>query len=67
METDVTTSLHHLYTTAERSSDMRTTVFLDPTIESQTQSEDEFAYLLGRVKFCNDEPSAIGISDHQWR
>ena len=39
MEVDVTTSLQQLYAFAERSSDTRTTVFLDPMIEKQTQSE----------------------------
>ncbi len=63
MESDVTTSLQQLYSVAERSSDVRTTVFLDPTVESQLSSEDEFAYLLGRVKFANNEPSALLIID----
>lgn len=63
MEVDVTTSLHQLYSMAERSSDVRTTVFLDPTVESQTLSEDEFAYLLGRVKFAQNQPSALLIID----
>ena len=38
MESDVTTSLQQLYALAERSSDHRTTVFLDPIIEGQTTS-----------------------------
>ncbi len=63
MEADVTTSLHQLYSIAERSSDVRTTVFLDPTIETQTESEDDFAYLLGRVKFSENQPSALLIID----
>ncbi len=63
MERDVTTSLHQLYALAERSSDIRTTVFLDPTIESQLASEDEFAYLLGRVKFANNSRSSLLIID----
>ncbi len=63
MEADVTTSLHNLYATAERSSDFRTTVYLDPIIQSQTESEDEFAYLLGRVKFAKNQPSALLIID----
>ncbi len=63
MEADVTTSLHQLYTIAERSTDMRTTVFLDPTIESQLNSENEFAHLLGRVRFANDESSSLLIID----
>ena len=63
MERDVTTSLHQLYALAERSSDIRTTVFLDPTIENQVDSEDEFAYLLGRVRFSQEQPSAMLIID----
>ena len=63
MEADVTSSLHQLYAIAERSSDMRTTVFLDPTIDSQTNSENEFAHLLGRVQFAKNDASAILIID----
>ena len=63
MEADVTTSLHQIYAIAERSSDMRTTVFLDPIVEMQTSSEDEFAYLLGRVQFTQNHPSALLIVD----
>ncbi len=63
MEADVTTSLNQLYAIAERSSDMRTTVFLDPTIDSQINSENDFAHLMGRVKFANDQPSAMLIID----
>ena len=63
MEADVTTSLHQLYAMAERSSDMRTTVFLDPTIESQVNSENEFAHLLGRVRFAKNDSSALLIID----
>ncbi len=63
MESDVTTSLHQIYSMSERASDTRTNVFLDPIIESQTKSEDEFAYILGKVKFANDQPSAILIID----
>ena len=66
MEADVTTSLHQLYAIAERDSDFRTTVFLDPVLEGQTSSEDEFAYLLGRVKFANNQPSAILIIDGEF-
>ncbi len=65
MEADVTTSLHQLYATAERDSDYRTTVFLDPVVEGQTSSEDEFAYLLGRVKFAQNQPSALLIIDSE--
>ena len=63
MESDVTTSLHQIYATAERDSDYRTNVFLDPIIEGQTNSEDEFAYLLGRVKFAQKQPAALLIID----
>ena len=63
LESDVTTSLHHLYSLAERSSDMRTTVFLDPTIDNQVSAEDEFAHLLGRVRFAENQPSAMLIID----
>ena len=63
MEADVTTSLHQLYATAERDSDFRTTVYLDPIIQGQTESEDEFAHLLGRVKFAQNQPSALLIID----
>ncbi len=65
MEADVTTSLHLLYSKAERASDMRTTVFLDPTIEKQTESEDEFAYILGKVKFADNQPAALLIIDDE--
>ncbi len=65
MESDVTTSLHQLYAIAERHSDFRSTVFLDPVIQGQTNSEDEFAYLLGKVKFANNQPSALLIIDSE--
>ncbi len=65
MEADVTTSLHQIYSMSERASDTRTNVFLDPIIESQTNSEDEFAYLLGKVRFAKEQPSAILIIDNE--
>lgn len=65
MEADVTSSLQQLYSMAERSNDTRTTVYLDPVIENQVKSEDEFAYLLGKVKFANDQSSAILIIDNE--
>ncbi|WP_320676716.1 ferritin [Prochlorococcus sp. MIT 1300] len=65
MEAEVTTSLHNLYNLAERSSDMRTTVFLDPTIDVQVSAEDEFAHLLGRVRFADNQPSAMLILDSE--
>ncbi|KGG11726.1 ferritin family protein [Prochlorococcus sp. SS52] len=63
LESDVTTSVQQIYSTAERSSDTRTNVFLDPIIDNQTKSEDDFAYLLSRVKLANNEASAILIID----
>ncbi len=63
MEADVTTSLHQLYSMAERSSDVRTTVFLDPTIENQIKSEHQFAHLLGRVRFAQNQPAPLLIID----
>ena len=65
MESDVTTSVQQLYSLAERSNDTRTTVFLDPVIDEQIKSEDEMAYLLGKVKFANNEPSALFIIDNE--
>ncbi len=63
MEADVTTSIHQIYTAAERSNDTRTNVFLDPIVESQINSEDTFANLLSRVKFSDNQPSALLIID----
>tara|TARA_Y100001968_G_scaffold69693_1_gene60819 strand:- start:1431 stop:2024 length:594 start_codon:yes stop_codon:yes gene_type:complete len=65
LEVDVTSSLHQLYAMAERSSDTRTNVFLDPVIDNQVSSEDELAYLLGRVRFADNEPSAILLIDNE--
>ena len=65
MEADVTSSVQQLYSMAERSNDSRTTVFLDPVIEEQIKSEDEMAYLLGKVKFANNDPSALFIIDNE--
>ena len=59
MEADLTASLQQLYSISERISDTRTTVFLDPIVEAQTKSEDEFAHILGKVKFANNQPSAM--------
>ena len=50
---------------SERSKDTRTNVFLDPVIDEQIKSEDEMAYLLGRVKFANNDPSALFILDKE--
>ena len=65
MEVDVTSSLQQLYTFAERFSDTRTTVFLDPMIEKQTQSEHEFAHLLGRVRFADHQAAALLLIDNE--
>ena len=65
MEVDVTASLQQLYALAERSSDTRTTVFLDPMIEGQTQSEHEFAHLLGRVRFADNQAAALLLIDSE--
>ena len=63
MEADLTISLQQLYAISERTSDIRTNVFLDPIVESQIKSEDEFAHILGKVKFSGDSPSALLIVD----
>ena len=63
MEADLTSSLQQLYSIAERLSDTRTNVFLDPIVEAQTKSEDEFAHILGKVKFASNQPSAILLID----
>ncbi|BEV35977.1 ferritin [Synechococcus sp. M16CYN] len=65
MEADITASLHQLYALGEQVSDMRTTVFLDSMIDQQTQAENEFAYLLGRVKFARNEAPALLIIDNE--
>ena len=65
MEADVTTSVQQLYSMADRADDTRTTVFLDPVIDEQTNSEDYMAYLLGKVKFANNDPSALFIIDNE--
>lgn len=63
MECELTISLQQLYAISERTGDIRTNVFLDPIVESQIKSEDEFAHILGKVKFCGENPSAILIVD----
>ena len=65
MEADVTTSVQQIYSMAERNNDTRTTVFLDPVIDEQIKAEDEMAYLLGKVKFSNNDPSALLIIDNE--
>ena len=63
MEADLTISLQQLYAISERTSDIRTNVFLDPIVESQIKSEDEFAHILGKVKFSGENSSAMLIVD----
>ena len=63
MEADLTASLQQLYSMSERISDTRSTVFLDPIVEAQINSEDEFAHVLGKVKFAANQPSAILLID----
>jgi ferritin len=67
MEADVTSSVLLLYSIAERASDQRTTVFLDPVVDDQRVSEHEAAYLLGRVKYANNERAATMIIDAELR
>jgi len=63
MEADLTISLQQLYALSERTSDIRSNVFLDPIVESQIKSEDQFAHILGKVKFSGGNPSAILLVD----
>ena len=63
MEADLTASLQQIYAMAERASDLRTTVFLDPIVDAQVDAENEFAHLLGRVRFCQGQPAALLIVD----
>ena len=65
MESDLTTSLEQLYSISERASDIRSSVFLDPIVEAQINSEDTFAYLSGKVKFSENQPSAILLIDRE--
>ena len=67
MEADLTASLQQLYSISERLSDTRSNVFLDPIVDAQTKSEDEFAHILGKVKFANNQPSAILLIDSDLR
>lgn len=62
-EADLTSSLQQLYAMAERAADTRTTVFLDPLIDNQIDSENSFAHLLGRVSFAQNQPAALLIID----
>ncbi|MFM7287059.1 MAG: ferritin [Cyanobium sp.] len=63
LEADVTASLQQIYAMAERAADLRTTVFLDPIVDAQLAAENEFAHLLGRVRFCQGQPAALLIVD----
>lgn len=63
MEADVTTSLQQLYALAERSGDVRTTVFLDPMIQGQIDSEHQGAHLLGRIKLARGNSAALLVID----
>ncbi len=63
MEADVTTSLQQLYAMAERSSDVRTTVFLDPIVQGQIEAEHQAAHLLGRIRFAQGNPAALLVID----
>ena len=65
LEADVTSSVQQIYSMAERLNDTRTTVFLDPVIDEQIKSEDEMAYLLGKVRFAKEDPSALFIIDNE--
>ena len=47
LECDLTTSLQQLYAMAERASDNRTTVFLDPIIEQQLHLSTNLLICLG--------------------
>ena len=65
MEADVTSSVNQIYSLSERTADNRSTVFLDPIIEEQIKSENDMAYLLGKIRFANDQPSALLIIDNE--
>lgn len=63
MEVEVTSSLQQLYAMAERAGDVRTTVFLDPIVQGQIDSEHEAAHLLGRIRFAQCNPAAMLVID----
>ena len=63
MEAEVTSSLQQLYAMAERAGDVRTTVFLDPMVQGQIDSEHEAAHLLGRIRFAQANPAAMLVID----
>ena len=49
MEADLILLLQQLYSISERIADTRTSVFLDPIVEAQIKSEDEFAHILEKL------------------
>lgn len=65
MEADLTSSLQHLYRMADLAGDIRTSTFLDPIIEAQLASENNFAHLLSRVRLAGQEAAALLILDAQ--
>ena len=65
LEADVTSSLQQLYAMAERASDVRTTVFLDPLVQNQIQAENQTAHLLGRVRLSQNNPAALLLIDNE--
>ena len=65
MESEVTNSVKQLYCVAERDGDTRTTVFLDPIVDGQRQSEHEVAYLYGRVRLAADQVAALILIDNE--
>ena len=65
LEADLTSSLQQLYAVSERISDTRSNVFLDPIVDAQIKSEDEFAHILGKVRFAANQPSAILLIDSE--
>lgn len=65
MEADVTASLQQLYGMAERAGDVRSTVFLDPIVQTQIEAEHEAAHLLGRVRFSQNHPAAMLVIDNE--
>tara|TARA_Y100000991_G_C21927112_1_gene329162 strand:- start:193 stop:747 length:555 start_codon:yes stop_codon:yes gene_type:complete len=65
LEADLTSSLQQLYAISERISDTRSNVFLDPIVDAQIKSEDEFAHILGKVRFAANQPSALLLIDSE--
>jgi ferritin len=63
MEAEVTTSLQQLYGMAERAGDVRSTVFLDPIVQGQIESENQAAHLLGRLRIAQGDAAALLVID----